>query len=170
MHHLKGEITARIWLLILAVILILNFGLIAGIQIMVAYPYENLMDIRALYTDYNEVDFAGDGTPAAILLAAPAKENRLVITEKHFLANRCRIVLDEEVGRNFSTKANADLGTISIRLKGSTIESFHPKHTSLPIRISSLQFRVPVNFLLWNFLVLAIECMAAYLIYKLRSK
>lgn len=170
MHHLKGDTLAKLWLILLVFILILNSGILIGLQLMTTYTYDSIADTRAAYADYNLLDTAGDVEFSAVLLAAPGRNTRLLVTQKHFLVNRHCIVLDTEVDRHYSATAKTDQGNITVKLNGiREIAGFYRKAASLPLQISSLRFRVPLHFLLWNLLLLGLECLGGFLFTRFRS-
>lgn len=170
MHHLKGETIAKLWLVILVVVLIVNSSILIGLQLMTTYTCDSIADARSAYADYNLLDVSGGVELSATLLAAPGKNTRLLVTQKHFLANRHNIVLDTEVDRHYSATVNTDQGRVSVKLNGiREITGLSRKTTSLPLRLSSFQLRVPLSFLLWNLLLLGLELLGYYLFVKLRS-
>ena len=118
--------------------------------------------------DYDKVCELGPGeivkitTDGVEQLAAPGKENRLVVTGKHFLLNRHEVLLDQEVGRKFSAQLKADTGTVLVRISessGSRIGGFALK----------TGFKVPISFVLWNILLIVLEILGWNLIKKLRN-
>lgn len=166
----RGEALARLMILILILVLVVNSAVLIGFQLMTDYTYESRDEILSAYPDYNIIDSTVRADLSAYLLAAPAKENRLVLTEKHFLLNRHRLLLDEEVDRHFSAEVKSELGPASIQLDGkSKIDRFSFRSTSLPIRISSFSLRVPLGFVLWNLVLLAVELLLGFLIHKIRN-
>lgn len=171
MHrHWKAEGLSNLMILILVLVLMVNSGILIGFQLMTAYTFDSFQDILVPYADYNCIDSTVTNDLSAFLLAAPGKENRLILAEKHFLVNRCRVLMDEEIGRNFSAKVNTDLGTVSVKIQGETkIESLSFRSSSVPIRISSFHGRIPLRFLLWNLLLLGLELLGWFLFHKIRG-
>ena len=90
---------ARFAFLILALIVLVNCGIVLAFQAMLGYPLETPQEAIAQYEQYNVVDSKVNDKMSAFLLAAPGKENRLVVTGKHFLLNRHEVLLDQEVER-----------------------------------------------------------------------
>ncbi len=169
-YNWKGDALAKVWILLLVLALVINSGILMGFQIMTRYPYQSSMEALVPYGDYNIIDRNVTPELSCWLLAAPGKENRLILTEKHFAFNRHRLLLDEEVGRGFSASVKADLGRVSVRLEGkSRINSLFFRSTSLPLRISSFWLRIPLMFLLWNLALLVLEILVCYLIHKARN-
>lgn len=168
-YNWKGDALAKLMILVLVLVLLVNGGVIIGFQLMTDYTFKSSRDAISPYTDYTLIDSRVTDQVCAYLLAAPAKENRLMLTERHFLANRHRILLDEEVGRHYSEEVKSDVGTVIVRMDGSKIGNVSLRPASLPIRISSLHFRVPLNFVLWNLALLAVELLVWYLIHKIRN-
>ena len=170
MYNWKGELLSKYLLLILAVILVINCALITGIQILISYPYTSHADALQSYSEYNIIDVAGGPPLMASLLAAPGKENRLIVTENHFLAHRCHVILDTEVSRHYAADLRSNIGKVHVHLEGiSKIGGLSFRGVSLPVRIGTLQVRIPAAFLMWNLLLLTLEILAALLIHKLRS-
>ena len=168
-YNWKGDALAKLLILILVLVLLVNSGIIIGFQMMTGFPYESSAQILDGYADYNVIDRSVTPELSAYLLAAPAKKNRLVLTERHFLANRHRVLLDEEIDRGFSASIKANLGRVTVRMDGSKIGNVSLRPTSLPIRISALSLRVPLSFVLWNLALLAVELLVGYLIHKIRQ-
>lgn len=170
MYSWKGDALAKLLLVMLVLVIVVNSGIIIGIQLMAAYPYGSLAETKAAYTSHTVIDQSGDAALSAFLLSASGNENRLIVTEKHFAANRYRVILDTEIGRDYSAQVKAHCGTVSVRLEGNKqITALSFRGASLPIHFGLLRMRVPVSFLLWNLLVLTIEILAAYLFHRIRS-
>nr|MBQ8243909.1 hypothetical protein [Oscillospiraceae bacterium] len=166
----KGDALAKLLILGLILILLINGGIVIGFQLMTDYTCESREELLSAYPDYNILDRNVTSELSVYLLAAPAKENRLILSEKHFLFNRHRLLLDEEVQRHYSADVKADLGTVSIRLEGaSRISGFSFRPTSLPLRISTLTLRIPLGFVLWNLALLAVEGIVCILFHKIRN-
>lgn len=169
-YNWKGDALAKLWSLLLVLALVANSGILIGFQMILNYPYQKSADVLAPYQDYNIIDQSVTPELSAWLLAAPGKENRLILTEKHFALNRHRLLLDEEVGRGFSASVKADLGRVSVRLEGeSRIEGLSFRPNSIPLRISSFRLRIPLMFLVWNLALLVLEILVCYLIHKARN-
>ena len=161
-YSFRGEMLARFAFAILIGILLLNCALVIGLQMLLGYPLRTPQESIGEYTEYNVVDTKVNDRSAAYLLAAPGKENRLVVTGKHFLMNRHEVLLDQEVDRKFSAELKADAGTVLVRVSettGSRIGGF-------AIRSG---FKVPMSFVLWNILLIVLEILGWNLIRKLRK-
>jgi len=171
MYKWKGDLLSKYLLLILVCVLVLNSILIAGVQILISYPLRSHRAVLEPYNDYNIIDIAGGDQLMAFLLAAPGKESRLLVTEKHFFASRCHVVLDTEVNRHYATDIRSNIGTVHVHLEGiSRIGGLSFQGISLPIRISTFTYRIPGSFLLWNLLLLTLEILTAVLFHKLRTR
>lgn len=161
-YSFRGEMLARFAFAILILILVLNSALIIGVQMLLGYPLRTPQEAIAEYTEYNLVDTKVNDRSAAYLLAAPGRENRLVVTGKHFLMNRHEVLLDQEVDRKFSAELKADTGTVLVRISensGSLIGGFAVRSG----------FKVPIPFVLWNILLIVLEILGWNLISKLRK-
>ena len=171
MYKWKGDLLAKYLLFVLVLVLALNCVLITGLQLLLSYPLRSHAEALEPYSSYNVIDTTGSPPLMATLLAAPATENRLIVTENHFLAPRCRVVLDTEVDRHDSADFRTDHGKVHVHLDGiSKIGGFSFRNVSLPIRFGAVSLRIPANFLLWNLLLLTFEILAAVLFHKLRTK
>ena len=161
-YSFKGEMLARFAFAILIGILLLNCTLVLGLQILLGYPLHTPQEAIEEYTEYNVVDTKVNDRSAAYLLAAPGKENRLVVTGKHFLMNRHEVLLDQEVDRKFSAELKADTGTVLVRIS----ESTGSRIGGFAIRSG---LKVPMSFVLWNILLIVLEILGWNLIRKLRK-
>ncbi len=161
-YSFRGEMLARFAFAILIGFLLVNCALVVGLQMLLGYPLHTPQEAIGEYTEYNLVDTKVNDRSAAYLLAAPGKENRLVVTGKHFLLNRHEVLLDQEVGRKFSAQLKADTGTVLVRISESSVS-----------RIGGFAlktgFKVPISFVLWNILLIVLEILGWNLIKKLRN-
>ena len=161
-YSFRGEMLARFAFAILIGILLLNCTLVIGLQMLLGYPLHTPQDSIGAYTEYTVVDTKVNDRSAAYLLAAPGKENRLVVTGKHFLLNRHEILLDQEVDRKYSAELKADTGTVLVRISettGSRIGGFALKSG----------FKIPGSFILLNILLIGLEILGWHLLNKLRN-
>lgn len=169
-YNWKGDALAKLMILILVLVLLVNGGILVGFQLMTKYTYKTSRESIEAYTDYNLIDSTVTDQVCSYLLAAPGKENRLVLTEKHFLFNRHRVLLDQEVDRNFSAELKADLGKVFVNLDGkSQIGNVSLRAVSLPFRFSTLSLRIPAGIFLWNLALLTIELLVLFLIHRIRN-
>ena len=158
----KGEMMARFALVILILFIFANCGIVLAFQSMLGYPLKTPQEAIAPYSDYNLVHQHITDQSAAYLLAAPGKENRLVVTGKHFLLNRHEVLLDQEVGRKISAELKADAGTVLVRISEST-------GSQIGAHAIRTGFKVPVPFVLWTIMLIAFEFTAWRLFKKLRT-
>ena len=158
----KGEMMARFAILILFLFFLANCGIVLTFQLMLGYPLETPQEAIAQYSDYNIVDQKVNSRSAAFLLAAPGKENRLVVTGKHFLLNRHEVLLDQEVGRKFSAELKADAGTVLVRISEST-------GSRIGAHAIRTGFKVPFPFVLWTMALIVLECTAWWVFKKIRN-
>lgn len=158
----KGEMMARFAFLILILVVLVNCGIVLAFQAMLGYPLETPQEAIAQYEQYNVVDSKVNDKMSAFLLAAPGKENRLVVTGKHFLLNRHEVLLDQEVTRKFSAELKADTGTVLVRISESTGSQIG----ALGLRPG---FKTPVPFVLWTIGLIVVEIALWQLIHKLRN-
>lgn len=119
-YSFRGEMMARFAFAILILFVLANCGIVLGFQMMLGYPLETPQEAIAPYSGYNIVDQKVNDKGAAYLQSSPGKENRLVVTGKHFLLNRHEVLLDQEVHRKFSAELKADAGTFLIRISDTT--------------------------------------------------
>ena len=158
----KGEMMASVMAGIVILAILVNCGIVLGFQMMLGYPLETPQEAITQYSDYNILDQKVNPRSAAYLLAAPGKENRLVVTGKHFLMNRHEVLLDQEVGRKFSAELKADAGTVLVRISEST-------GSRIGAHAIRTGFKVPVPFVLWTMVLIGLECVAWRLFRKLRN-
>ena len=167
-YNWKGDALAKLLLLFLLLAILINSVILTGFQVITQYPYQNRDEIISAFSDYNCVDSRITDKASAWLFAAPGKASRLIVSEKHFLLNRHRLLLDQEAGRGFSADIKADCGTVTVQLSGSSeIGNFTLRSNS--VRIAKTPLAVPAPFFLWNLLMLALECIALWVIHKLRN-
>lgn len=163
-HALLDRFAPYLLILALILVLVLNSALVVGIQVAAGYPYQ---ESHAAFPDkYELLDVYGYGWGEGRILWVDDQQWRLIITEKHFRADRWRTVCDMVLTeQNFSGEFPVQAGKVSVQLEG--YGDFATLHL-----ISSPVYRalhVPGDYLLWNGGLLLLEMIAFFLFRKLRG-
>ena len=158
-----------VYLVLGAVILVLtlNAALVTAVQVAVDFPLDSPTAGIPQDEGWEILDAHGTDRTYATIYWQDHQHWRLVITERHFHANRWRTVCDTFLTeQNFDEEFSNSYGRIRIKLHGyADIEHFS--------WISSPVYRtlcIPADFLLWNVGLLIFEIAGWLLLRKLRGK
>lgn len=154
-------------LLILLVILtpMLNSALIIGVQVAAGYPHRD--SHTAPFPDnYEILDTYGYYQVNGDILWMDDQQWHLLITEKHFKADRWRTVCDITLTeQNYSGDFPVQTGRVSVQLEGYDDFAAFNWTPSLSYRV----LKLPTDFLLWSGGLLLLEAAAVISIRKLRG-
>lgn len=151
-------------ILVLGIVLILNSALVTTVQTTLEFPYKSVEE--AWPEHYELLDAYGYYDVHGQLLWIDNSQWHLLITEKHFKADRwrtvCDIILTEQ---NYSGEFPVQGGKVAVQLEAyDNFAAFD--FVASPVYRA---FHVPGSYLLWNGGLLALEIALFILFRKLRG-
>lgn len=163
-HILLERFAPYLVILVLGLALLLNTALVTGVQTALEFPYQSIDEAWPEY--YDLLDAYGYYDVHGQLLWVDNREWHLLITEKHFKADRwrtvCDVVLTEQ---NYSGEFPVQGGKVTVQLEGYDDFADFDLITGPVYRT----FHVPGSYLLWNGGLLALEIVLFMLFRKLRG-
>lgn len=165
-HAFLDRFAPYLIVLPLVLVLILNSALVVGVQIAADYPLKTPQAPFLETETYEILDVHVTDRVCGYILWQDNQQWRLVITERHFHANRWRTVCDTILmAQNFEEEFTTSYGRIMVKLHGYA-DIDHLNWISTPVyRV----LHVPGDFLFWNGLLLVLEVTTVWLLHKLRK-
>ncbi len=176
-HHYKTsqhwivKAWERFFLLILAAVFALNCGLILAVQVLLIY------DIPAPVTDETVLrmeagaeilDHRNAAPLQSWLLKTQSGETKLVTLEKHPFLEDYRVVRKGTLtigAADFEDNIGTDSARLMLAVTDGEIARYDVTGSGIRIR----GFSIPLVFVLWNVLLIALEIIACWLIGKLKK-
>lgn len=157
----------QLLILVIVLVLVLNGALVMGIQIAVEYPLTTPQGPFTAEGDWEILDLYVTDRVSGYIVWQNHSQWRLVITERHFHANRWRVICDNILmEQDFSGEFPIKTGRAIAKLHGyAEFDQFY--WVSSPVFRA---LRVPADFLLWNLVLLFLEAAACLLLWKLRRE
>ena len=170
-HHWKVKATTNLLFLMLALAVLLNSLLSLGIQVWLVYDLDSPQEAIGQYADCTLVSSAERGDLQSWLLEKPDGGLQMVTTEKHVLFDQYRIVKGgtlEITEEPFTKTVWGDNALVHLLVQNHIFEGYNV--TGLSMHIPSTSIRIPMVFLLYSALLIAIEIAAYCLFQKIREK
>lgn len=151
---------------LLVLVLIFNSSVIMGIQVALEFPLKNPQESFETGENWEILDLHITDRVSGYILWQNHSQWRLVVTERHFHANRWRVICDTVLmEQDYQTEITNGYGRTMVKLHGyADFEQFNWIRN--PVwRV----LHIPGDFLLWNGGLLALEIAVLIIIRKLRG-
>lgn len=151
---------------LLALVLLFNSSVVMGTQVALEFPLKNPAEAFETKEDWEILDAYTTDRVSGYILWQDHSQWRLVVTERHFHANRWRVICDTILmEQDFSGEFPVKTGRAIVKLHGyADFEQFY--WISNPVYRT---LRIPGDFLLWNGGMLILEITALLILRKLKG-